>query len=200
MLKRPVLVLLVVTLLGALIYGFTQGFELGQNSSESTPTPIPTTTSTTVTSRTPTQETSPTQAITPQKQKVKVYLVAIDDAGKSGEAIGCGDSLIPVTREVAKTQGVLKASLMELFSLHDQYYGQSGLYNSLYNSHLQVDSANVANGNATVNLSGELSLGGVCDDPRVEGQIRSTAEQFETVKKVDIFLNGVPLSEALSEK
>ena len=41
-------------------------------------------------------------------------------------------------------------------------------------------------------------LGGVCDNPRVEGQIRKTAEQFSSVQNVEIYLNGKPLQESLS--
>ena len=134
------------------------------------------------------------------KQRISIYLVAVDDEGKSGTKIGCGDSLIPVVREVTPTKAVLQASLTQLFSLNDQYYGESGLYNALYRSDLEVVSAVIENGKATIRLSGQLSLGGVCDNPRVEGQIRATAEQFESVQAVDIFLNGQPLEESLSQQ
>ena len=36
----------------------------------------------------------------PQRREVKVYLVALDDDGRSGKRIGCGDSLVAVTRRV----------------------------------------------------------------------------------------------------
>lgn len=131
-----------------------------------------------------------------RKMQVKIFLVSLEDGGK----VGCGDSLVPVTREIPQTQGVLKASLTDLFSIKEQYYGESGLYNALYNSNLSVRDAVINNGIATINLQGQVSLGGVCDNPRLEAQIRSTAEQFSTVKDVKIFLNGRPLADALSEK
>ena len=131
-------------------------------------------------------------------QRVQIFVIALEDAGKSGEEIGCGDSLIPITREIPQTQAVLQASLKELFSLKDQYYGESGLYNALYRSNLTVESAVVENGTAVVRLTGQLMLGGVCDNPRVEAQIRKTAEQFSSVQQVEIFLNGEPLQESLS--
>jgi hypothetical protein len=134
------------------------------------------------------------------KQTIRVYLVALEDNGKSGEKIGCGDSLVSVERQIPATSGVLKASLTDLFSLKEQYYGQSGLYNSLYHSDLKVAKVEIANGKATIFLSGQLSLGGVCDNPRVEGQIRATALQFSTVKSVDILLNGKILKDVLSEQ
>ena len=58
----------------------------------------------------------------------------------------------------------------------------------------------IAGGKATINLSGSLVLNGVCDDPRVEAQIEQIALQFSTVKTVAVFLNNIPLQQALSEK
>jgi spore germination protein GerM len=67
-----------------------------------------------------------------------------------------------------------------------------------YQSDIQLESATVENGLATINLSGDLELGGACDNPRVEAQIEQTALQFPTVDEVDIFLNGQPLEEVLA--
>lgn len=138
------------------------------------------------------------EEVTQTTQRIQIFVVALEDAGKGGEEIGCGDSLIPVTREITQTKAVLQASLKELFSLKDQYYGESGLYNALYQSNLTVESAAVENGTAVIRLTGQLMLGGVCDNPRVEGQIRKTAEQFSSVQNVEIYLNGKPLQESLS--
>src|SRR5574342_779666 len=66
--------------------------------------------------------------------RVKIFLIAIDDNGKSGKKIGCGDSVVAVERNLAATQAPLAAALTELFSIYDRTYGQSGLYNSLYQS------------------------------------------------------------------
>jgi hypothetical protein len=132
--------------------------------------------------------------------QVKIFLIAIGDNGVSGPKIGCGDSAVGVIRVVPVTKAPLTAALNELLSLHDQNYGQSGLYNSLYQSHLQLQSVAVANGTATIKLTGALLLGGVCDSPRVDAQITNTALQFSTVHSVDISLNGKPLKDALSGK
>lgn len=155
----------------------------------------------------PTPDNNQTQRITPSSNitgvktlQIKIYLVALEDQGKSGEKIGCGDSLVAVTQEVPQTKAILKESLTKLFAIKDQYYGQSGLYNSLYNSALKLDNVAIVDGVATITLSGQLSLGGVCDNPRALGQIEATAKQFETVKSVKIFLNGKPFSETLSGK
>jgi hypothetical protein len=129
---------------------------------------------------------------------VNIYLVAVGDNGVSGELIGCGDSLVPVQVAIEPTLGVLRAALTELFKLEGQAdYGQSGLYNALYLSHLEIDDLAVVNGQATMKLSGQIVTGGECDIPRIEAQLRAIALQFSTVKQVTITVNGVPLAELL---
>jgi hypothetical protein len=44
-----------------------------------------------------------------------------------------------------------------------------------------------------VHLSGTLSVGGVCDEPRVEGQIVATARQFPGLTNALVFYKGGPL-------
>lgn len=129
---------------------------------------------------------------------VKIYLVALDDAGKSGEAIGCGDSIVAVTRELPATKTPLTDALRDLLSLHDPSYGQSGLYNALAASTLRVERVGITNGIATVELSGALALGGACDAPRVAAQLRHTILQFATVHDVRIFIDGRALDTVLS--
>ncbi|MCA1553268.1 MAG: GerMN domain-containing protein, partial [Chloroflexi bacterium] len=105
-----------------------------------------------------------------------------------------------VERNIAPASAPLQAVIRDLLSLHDQFYGQSGLYNSLYRSTLQLDSATIANGRATINLSGTIRVNGVCDSPRVVAQIQETALQFSTVKQVSIFVNGQDINTVLSQK
>ncbi len=133
-------------------------------------------------------------------QMVKVYLIAVGDNGVSGDLIGCGDSAVAVNVEIAPTQGVLKAAIQSLLSIKTRDYGQSGLYNALYQSSLQLDSVRIENGTATIYLSGSLLLGGECDNPRVEAQLTQTALQFATVRQVSIFINNRPLKDVLSLK
>jgi hypothetical protein len=136
----------------------------------------------------------------PASQTVQIYLIALEDQGISGELIGCGDSLVPVRVSIAPTQGVLRAALETLLGVKQSYYGQSGLYNALYQSNLRVEDVRIESGLATIQLTGSLLLGGVCDNPRVEGQLRATARQFSTVQNVEILVNGTPLDELLSLK
>ncbi len=133
-------------------------------------------------------------------QTVQIFLIAMDDNGGSGAKVGCGDSVVPVQVQIPPTRGVLKAALEALLANKDQFYGQSGLYNSLYQSDIKLESVAIKEGKATIQLSGALKLGGECDNPRVEAQILQTALQFSTVSEVEVFLNGKPLKEALSLK
>ena len=132
----------------------------------------------------------------PVTETVNIHLVALEDNGESGMLIGCGDSLIPVEREIQATDDVelkITRTLNILLGLDDEFYGESGLYNALYQSDLSVDDVTVEDGTATVNLSGELLIGGVCDEPRVEEQLRQTILQFEGIDEAVILLNGGPL-------
>jgi hypothetical protein len=131
---------------------------------------------------------------------VRIYLVAIGAAHGAGIHIGCGDSLVALTHPVPTTTAPMSAALRLLLRDHRPYYGQSGLYNALYQSRLSLQSARVSAGRAVIRLTGSLRLGGVCDDPRVRAQLRHTALQFPTVRTVQIYVNNVPLSRVLSEK
>lgn len=148
----------------------------------------------------PVTTTSPTGPASPYADTmiVSIYLVALEDNGQSGRKIGCNDSLIPVRREIEKTETPLRAAIEELLSMKDQYFGESGLYNSLYQSDLSVESTTVEDGSATVRLSGQHRLGGTCDTPRFIEQLRETVLQFPDVTEVEFFLNGQPLGDALS--
>lgn len=137
---------------------------------------------------------------TPKPLQIKLFFIAPDDQGKSGKQIGCGDSAVPVTLTIPYTKTPLTEAYRLLLADKNRYYGQSGLYNSLYQSDLTIHNISVENGKALVSLSGKLVLGGVCDNPRVEAQLSQTAQQFPTVKELTILINNVPLQSLLSEK
>lgn len=131
--------------------------------------------------------------------RVKIYMIALEDKGQSGPEIGCGDSLVAVDRDVAPTKAPLTAAMNELLSVKEQHYGQSGFYNALYQSDLQVENITIdEQGLASIYLTGTYALSGACDTPRFEAQLVETARQFSTVKEVAIFINGKPLEELLS--
>ena len=137
---------------------------------------------------------------TAAEQTVKLFLIALEDNGQSGVLVGCGDSAVPVTVTIPPTQGVLRAALEKLLSAKQQFYGESGFYNALYQSDLELESVTIDQGKAIIHLTGTVMLGGVCDSPRFEAQIEQTALQFSTVSNVEVFINDIPLEDVLSQQ
>ncbi|MBI3734255.1 MAG: GerMN domain-containing protein [Chloroflexi bacterium] len=143
---------------------------------------------------------TPTRTITGTPTTLKIFLIALDDNGKSGVKVGCGDSAVPVTRAVQQTLGFLRAAITELLSIHERIYGQTGYYNALYQSNLTLESLSLVNGKATIKLTGTTALGGTCDTPRFTEQIRQTALQFSTVTDVEVFINDKPMDQVIGSK
>ncbi len=122
--------------------------------------------------------------------------------GTDGEKIGCDDNLIPY--EVATTVPTDPSQHLEVAIqtlLTTEPVGDREMNNALLASDLQISSAYVdENGNATIELSGNLSLGGVCDGPRIQNQLEKTALAVSGIKSVEIFINNSPLADLLSGK
>ena len=136
-------------------------------------------------------------------RSVMVYLVELaDERGRrrgTGRRIGCDDLLVPVRRSVAATGAPLRAALEELLSIPPEgTYAGRQLNNFCKGSNLQLSSVAIRGGVATIRISGTLSVAGVCDQPRITSQIEATARQFPTVRRVRVFVNNVPLREAIS--
>ncbi len=132
-----------------------------------------------------------------------IYMVAIEDNGRIGRQIGCNDSLVSVPAELDQSAplDVQVASLYsQLLEIDTQQYGAEGYYNALYQSSLNVQSVTVLDDTANVQLSGSLVLGGTCDNPRVEEQLKSVALQFPQINNVNITINNIPLNDLLSGK
>ena len=143
---------------------------------------------------------APPTSTTAAEQTVKIVLIELEGNGQSGPLVGCGDSAIPINVTIPRTQGVLRAALEKLFSAKQQFYGESGYYNALYQSDLNVSGVRIEQGNAIIHLTGTIMLGGTCDAPRVQAQIEQTALQFSTVSDVTVFVNDVPLEDVLSSR
>lgn len=133
-------------------------------------------------------------------RKVRLFLIAIDDAGRAGQKIGCGDSLVAVIHALSTTRAPLRATLEELLQMPQNQGANPELYNALHRSQLKLQGVSVRSGVARIDLTGQLITGGVCDSPRVQAQLEQTALQFPAVKKVRVFINGAPLSKYLSEQ
>ncbi|MFA6024615.1 MAG: GerMN domain-containing protein [Candidatus Gracilibacteria bacterium] len=140
------------------------------------------------------------------EEPIVLTYIKLEDDGATGMPVGCGDSSIAVEMDpqpILTLEGEEKVEwvLEELFSNED--WEETGLYNALDESALTVDSVSIEGDILTVALSGELLLGGTCDDPRAHAQITKTIEansgdlDYSTLL---VTLNGQDLSIYLSGK
>src|SRR4029453_14668789 len=67
-----------------------------------------------------------------------IYVIALQDNGGAGKKIGGGDSVVPIGGPFKPPGAPLRAALDKLLAVKSQWYGQSGLYNALYQSNLHV--------------------------------------------------------------
>ena len=136
----------------------------------------------------------------PATVEVTVFLVAIGDAGQSGEQFGCDDSLVGITREIPSSSDPIQGALEALLAIPGPDFGESGLSTALHDWNVTVDSVTVENGLATVEMSGEISIAGVCEVPRIQYQLERTVLQFPEVDDVEIYINGELLDDILSSQ
>jgi murein DD-endopeptidase MepM/ murein hydrolase activator NlpD len=134
----------------------------------------------------------PTQPAENLFRQTDIYLIQ-----EGTGSVGCGDSVVPYTVSIEPTVAPLTAAYEQLFSLGTEAYGYR---NALGNSDLALGGIDIVNGVATVNLTGDFSIAGTCSAPRVEAQLRQTALQYVTIDSVNIFINGQPLADVLSQR
>jgi hypothetical protein len=136
-------------------------------------------------------------------ETMQVKIALLDTTGNgSGKQVAC-DTLAMENRTVPKSTGVLTEAMKALFAEPATPSQPDPKYNFIArtNSTLKFDHATIENGTANIYLTGSLSgLAGTCDDPRASFQIKETALQFSTVKKVQLYLNGTATTLIPSEK
>ncbi len=158
----------------------------------------------------PSGNTGPEPEVTneiPDNSPVSFALIALSDENTTvdnEQAIGCGDAVILVTREIPEDASNfegqrIQLALEALFAVPNEWYGESGLYNALYQSDLTVDSIDLTtlSNPETINvaLTGTMASGGTCDDPRIVAQIEETVKaNTSTDATVTITINGKDLA------
>ncbi|WP_182345930.1 GerMN domain-containing protein [Tomitella gaofuii] len=140
---------------------------------------------------------TPSSSHTDHTAQHTLTFIAVGDGGATGRPVGCGDSAVPVT-VTTDTIAPLGELYRALLAVDEQQYGASGLYNALAMSELTYQGATIADGDATVRLTGDLTIGGECDIPRVRAQLTEPALQFPNVDSVDVYIDGTPLDDVLS--
>ena len=133
-------------------------------------------------------------------QTVTAYYVLLDDGGSNGVRFGCNDSLVGVAHTSSAGEETLAAAVRALLDAKTEAV-QSGpspdAYNALSGSDLKFLSGSFDGTTVTVYLAGTLSMGGVCDLPRVEAQLTQTAVSAVGAIRAEIYVNGRSLAEVL---
>ncbi len=139
---------------------------------------------------------------------LQIYMIKLEDAGKNGIEVGCGDSVVAIGEFMdAKLAGDftddVETALNYLFGFKNSTYTSplnEEFYNSLYQSDLTVTQVlyDEETNSVEVNLTGNLLIGGVCDNPRIEAQIKQTIAQFGDFDDITITIDYEGLSELLS--
>lgn len=194
----------------ALVVALSAGFTL---SACSTTTPAPTpSSSSTLPSSSPTSTNTPsstpgTQSSSAAPSTAKettaaltIFYVAVDDQGKAGPKIGCGDSLVATESAPETFTNQVEASLKMLLNDKSSEHGQSGLVNALAASDLRYRDSTISGDEVAVDLSGTVSSGGTCDDPRIIEQLKYTAMTAAGVGSARILIDGIDIEKILSQK
>lgn len=130
--------------------------------------------------------------------RVHVFLI---DRGDSGAKAPCHVKALPIEVTLPRETPALEGSLEGLLSLgRDAYDTRSGLYNALHASPLSIERLERRGPEALIRLKGYLELGDSCDGERALAQLTETALQFPDVQRVQLYLEGKPLRDVLSEK
>ncbi|MCF7834147.1 MAG: hypothetical protein K9L98_02200 [Candidatus Pacebacteria bacterium] len=110
----------------------------------------------------------------------------------SGGNVGCGSKIFFAPHTVAKTTAVLDATYKMLFDIKTESEIQTvearnpiGSYTKLF-----YQSVSIKDGTAKVMLTGNMYGPGECSFPEIREQINQSAFQFDTVSKIEVYLNG----------
>ncbi|WP_254455745.1 GerMN domain-containing protein [Paeniglutamicibacter quisquiliarum] len=129
-----------------------------------------------------------------------VFYVALGDQGQAGPMIGCGDSIVATETGPVIYASQVEAAMSDLLENKDTVHGESGLMNALAGSNLRYVSSSVSGNTVTVELTGDLSSGGICDDPRIIAQLTYTAMVAAGAGEARILIDGIDIGDKLSQK
>ena len=132
--------------------------------------------------------------------RVRVFLIAPQDGGRTGRKVACGDSAVPVEVPLARPAPALEGALRALLAMGDRYDRGSGLLNPLYASRLELAGLERQGAQVKVRLAGYVELGDACDNSRMFAQLTETALQFRGISNVQFEIDGQPLRELLLGK
>lgn len=127
-----------------------------------------------------------------------IYYIKLDTGGD----VGCGDSAVGLStgnKRSGDIAGDVKLALQKLLANKNKYSGE--FYNPVSLSNISVESVeyNGKTGLITVHLRGTyIRSGDDCDNTRVKAQVWNTIRQFRDIKMTNIYLNGGPFGDKVS--
>jgi len=131
---------------------------------------------------------------------VNLPFFALESGKSKAQTIGCGDSVRTVRVKVPQGRDPLRYIINFLLRQGNALASRYGLYHPLANSSLTVDKITMQGEEVIVELSGQFSIGGICDTPRVMAQLEHTVLQFPQIKKVRFYINDVIISALLDQR
>ena len=134
--------------------------------------------------------------VTAQQQTMKIKLYFPNTKRDKAD---CTVPVYPITRSIAKTSAVAKATLEQLFAGPTSEEQAEGFYSDFSDATKSLlISVNIKNRSAYVNLrdlTGTTSIGNFttsCGGSNFFGQVENTLKQFPTVRKVFFAIEGDP--------
>lgn len=107
--------------------------------------------------------------------------------------IGCGVGIFFAPHTTDKTDAILDATYKLLFDIkqwpeikEDGFRNTVAAFSKTYYDHVVLEK----DGTARVYLLGQMNSPGTCADPEFKAQIEQVAFQFNTVKKIEVYLNN----------
>jgi hypothetical protein len=121
--------------------------------------------------------------ISQEKTNIKLYF------SKEGDS-SCND-VFPIEREIVKTEGIARATIVELLKGLTATEKQAGYFTNI-NEGVKINSLTIVDGTAKIDFDEALErgIGGSCRVSAIRQQITQTLMQFSSVKKVIISISG----------
>lgn len=126
---------------------------------------------------------------------VELFFVGVGPTKVQGETFGCGDGLVSRQRVEPFVRSALETAVRAQLSVP----APRGLVNRVAELHIKLRSVTIDGRDAIVTLE-PFSIGGACDNPRIEEQLTRVIGQFGAFHRIDIMVGDRTLARYLSLK
>lgn len=138
--------------------------------------------------------TNPSAVTKPKMTLATYYMVALDGSQaftdeKEAPIFGCNDKLALVKEIAEAGSSQLEVAINRLLATTEDDEKELGLHTPFKGQDLRAEVTTV-DGKTTINIIGQLTSAGVCDDPRIKNMIEETAKLYTNGILPEIRLNG----------